>query len=506
MRGLMRRFTPRTLVGQLMLVLAAVLILAQIINLSLLVGMQRIQARSQAFQEAVNYTAELMNKVPAQLPQQYPYIIPTGRGGPQGSFFISQDNLAIELEEVKHLPRYNNQFQAELEARGLAPSQTFVTFLARSPADRVGIRRTDADVPPPRRPRPPHNGPPPEGRPFDRPPPPSFNLRRADTDVGAARGPLSRPILQEIRISAEIAPNIWFNALLPHAQTETLTWRIILATFLLLGLALLTVWAFARRISRPLTDIALAAEQLGRGQAPDILPERGTVDMRQAASAFNKMQTRLTRMLGTQRSMLRAIGHDLRTPLTSLRLRAENIPDETERAKVISTLNDMSVMTEEILNWAKDASGTEAFAKVDLTSLLASMSDDYQDQGHDVTMDDVPSTVVRLRRVALKRALQNLIDNALNYGGNAHLSATLKGEYVIIHIDDNGPGVPEAQLTEILKPFARLETSRNKDTGGTGLGLSIAESIVQSHGGVLTLSNRKPSGLRVTLSIPKDAA
>ena len=232
------------------------------------------------------------------------------------------------------------------------------------------------------------------------------------------------------------------------------------------------------------------------------MEEAGARDVKLAAQAFNNMQTRVTRMLDTQRTMLRAVGHDLRTPLTSLRIRAENIEDDVERGKVIATLNDMTVMTEEILSWAKDASGTEDLALVDLHALLESMTDNYQDQGHHVELRDFESMVVKIRRISIKRAIQNPIDNALKFGHTATLSVERKGKLVLIHVDDVGLGVPREQQEEILKPFVRLEASRNKETGGTGLGLSIANSIAQIHGGTLAMSNREPKGLRVTLTLP----
>lgn len=169
---------------------------------------------------------------------------------------------------------------------------------------------------------------------------------------------------------------------------------------------------------------------------------------------------------------------------------------------MISTLNDMTIMTEEILNWAKDASGTEELAPVDLSSFLESLTDDYQDQGHDVDLQSFETLKIRIRRTSIKRALQNLINNALQFGQAASVCVELKPDAVIIHVDDNGPGVTPEQLSEILKPFVRVETSRNKDTGGIGLGLSIANSIAQIHGGTLILSNCSPTGLRASLSIP----
>ena len=474
---MLKKLVPRTLSGQLMGLLFGVLIIAQVINLALLVGTQRFQARDSAFNSAIDHTARLIAELPDEIPDDLPYMFPRERGGVRGSFFITTDNLVDTNEGGKYLPRYNLRFQDALEERGVTPLQTYVVFFPDGHASRSArAYQEGGQIDAPSRSR----------------PTPGLNDMDGDRRLN----------LQEIRFSAELEPGIWFNSMMPRLPTESLTGRIILATGLLLGLSLFAAWFFARRISRPISDFAKAAERLGRGDNIELLSETGPADMQLAASAFNKMQTRVTRMLETQRTMLRAVGHDLRTPLTSLRLRAENIADDVEREKVISTLNDMTVMTEEILSWAKDASGSEEIASVDLVSFLESLTDDYQDQGHDVVLQGFETLKIRMRRTSIKRALQNLINNALQFGQAATVSVERKADAVIIHVDDNGPGVTPAQLSEILKPFVRLETSRNKDTGGTGLGLSIANSIAQIHGGTLILSNCIPTGLRASLSIP----
>lgn len=503
---MLRIFVPRTVVGQLMAMLAIVLLLGQVINLALLVGEQRLQARSKAYNEVIEYSSRLIAQLPDELPSRLPSRLPRLAGGPEGEFFLSQINRAEHRKDIKSLPRYNARFQAMLKDQGVSSLQTSVTFLSNGPqkldtvSQRVVLENGENVV-------------------LYRPPPPRglYGERRRrppprDAIIERERTPLERPPrgkglvkqdLQEIRLSAEIEPGVWFNAMMPHSPTESLTGRILLATGLLLGLTFLAVWIFARRISRPLSEFTRAAEKLGRGNDPQVLAETGPRDISQAAIAFNRMQTRLTRMLETQRMTLRAVGHDLRTPLTSLRIRAENIPEDLNRDKFIATLDDMTVMTEEILSWAKDASGTEEIASVNLEAMLGSLTDDYQDQGAKVSLTDFESMTVKIRRTSIKRALQNLINNALQYGAVANLSVEYDSERIMIHIEDEGPGVPEDRLADILKPFIRLEASRNKETGGTGLGLSIAESIAQIHGGRLLLSNRKPNGLRATLVLPK---
>lgn len=498
---MLRNWLPKTVVGQLVGLLAFVLILAQAINLVLLVGSQRLQARTNTFKAAIEHASRLTAELPETKPSDAPYILNLGRGAPVGSFFISLDNRAEEFDSGQSLIRENALFRIALNEKGVDVRATSVTLLAESPI----ASSPDPDF----RRRPPgrKGGRPPrdrhgldergaETRGF-RPPPPPGRISKPELES------LVRPkSLQEIRLSAELANGMWFNALMPHETIEPLRLRIFIATFLLLGLSLLAVWIFARRISRPISSFAEAADRLGRGRATELLPETGPEDLRLAAIAFNTMQTRLVHMLETQRNMLRAVGHDLRTPLTSLRLRAENIEDETERTKVISTINDMTVMTEEILGWAKDASGAEEVAAVDLGSFLESLVDDYQDQGKNVTLEPLKPTTIHIRRISVKRALQNLLNNALDYGSGATLIIEQNSNIVTIHIDDKGPGISEDQLENVLKPFVRLESSRNKETGGTGLGLSIADTIAQIHGGTLRLSNREEGGLRASLTLP----
>jgi len=258
---------------------------------------------------------------------------------------------------------------------------------------------------------------------------------------------------------------------------------------------------FVKRISRPLSKFARAADEFGRGKGPDPLEEQGPEDLRRAAQAFNRMQRRLSRTLETQRTMLRAVGHDLRTPLTSLRIRSEMIPKESNRDKFIATIDDLTLMTEEILGWAKDASTVEQASEVDLVEFINSVFEDFSEQ--DVSVLQMQSTNVSMRRLGLKRALSNIIGNALKYAGSAVISYEQKKAHHIIHVDDDGSGIPEHKFADAMKPFVRLEESRNKKTGGSGLGLSIAESILQVDGGKLVLSNRSPNGLRASLYIPK---
>ncbi len=267
-----------------------------------------------------------------------------------------------------------------------------------------------------------------------------------------------------------------------------------------LTLSLITVLA-ARGITRPMRRMAVAAEALGRGEATSPLPETGPEDIRSTAQAFNRMQDRLQRFVADRTRMLAAIGHDLRTPITSLRLRAEFVADSEVREKMLSTIDEMQKMTEATLTFAREEAAVEETRPVDLSALVQSLSDDLADLGHDVTFTNGLKIPYRCRADALKRAIRNVIENAVRYGQRARVSIARAEDSIDIVIEDDGPGIPPGLAEQVFVPFFRLEDSRNSETGGVGLGLSIARSIVRNHGGDIRLVNQA-AGLRAIVSLP----
>ena len=263
-----------------------------------------------------------------------------------------------------------------------------------------------------------------------------------------------------------------------------------------------TIWV-VRRVTTPLASLAVAAERLGRDVTAPPLPEMGTSETRRASRAFNDMQVRLRNLIENRTRLLAAISHDLRTPLTLLRLRTENVEDLQERDKMLATIAEMDSMIAATLNFARDESVAEPRKPTDLASLLQSVTDDMRDAGVPVTMEPAQSVIYECRPVALKRALTNLIDNAVKYGKTAHAAIKVTPKTVEITIDDEGPGIPEPELERVLEPFYRVEESRSRETGGVGLGLAIALSAVQAHGGELLLSNRLAGGLCASIKLPR---
>jgi signal transduction histidine kinase len=215
------------------------------------------------------------------------------------------------------------------------------------------------------------------------------------------------------------------------------------------------------------------------------------------------MQTRLRSMIENRTQMLAAISHDLRTPLQLLRLRAETVENVPEREKMLATIAEMDSMLGATLQLARDETRAESRRPTDVAALVQSVVDDMADAGFDVVMESVNPVVLDCRPDALRRAVRNLIDNAVKHGNAANVTIDVQPASVEIVIDDQGPGIPDVELERVFQPFYRVENSRNPETGGTGLGLAIALSIVQAHGGMLKLMNRKVGGLRASVTLPR---
>ena len=214
------------------------------------------------------------------------------------------------------------------------------------------------------------------------------------------------------------------------------------------------------------------------------------------------MQARLRSLVENRTRMLAAISHDLRTPLTLLRLRAENVEDAPERDKMLASIAEMDSMIAATLEFARDDAMADSRRRTDLTALLASVVDDMADTGLPVAMEVAQPIVCECQPAALKRALTNLIDNAVKYGKRARATIGTAPQAVEIIIDDDGSGIAKDELMRVFQPFYRVEGSRSRETGGVGLGLSIALFIVQAQGGQLTLSNRPEGGLRASITLP----
>ncbi len=293
------------------------------------------------------------------------------------------------------------------------------------------------------------------------------------------------------------------NAPWPRADTAII-WRLIAQTLILYGVVLLPVLWIGRRISRPLRTLADAARRFVPGEVDVPVDERGPHDLRAVISAFNALRLRVTAMLDEKDRMLGAIGHDLRTPLAALRVRIESVEDETDRAKMAETIAEMNGTLDDILSLARLGRPSEPLTEVDLSALVDAVVEDFRDLESNVTFDEeTPRLQLRLRPSLMRRAIRNLIENALKYGTAADVRIVATTQEAHIVIADGGPGIPEERLGDVFDAFTRLETSRNKDTGGIGLGLSLARAIVRDAGGDIRLANRPEGGLAATIVLPR---
>lgn len=263
-----------------------------------------------------------------------------------------------------------------------------------------------------------------------------------------------------------------------------------------------SIWA-VRRVTAPLGRLAEAAERLGRDVAAPPLAEIGSSEMRRAAQAFNRMQAQLRRLLDNRTRMLAALSHDLRTPLTLLRLRVEEVAEVEERERMAATIASMDEMIEATLAFARDDAKAESRRRIDVAALLGAVVDDLADAGFPVTMEPAAPVVLECQPTALRRALGNLLDNAVKYGGSADVAIESGRNAVTITIADRGPGIPEVELSKVFEPFYRLEGSRSRETGGSGLGLAITRAIVEAQGGAVSLANRAGGGLCARVSLPR---
>lgn len=279
-------------------------------------------------------------------------------------------------------------------------------------------------------------------------------------------------------------------------------WRLSLNLLLMLGLISLLSWFAVRWFTRPLSDLANAAEQLGRDIQQPPLEERGAIEVRRATRAFNTMQARLRRYLDDRTRILSAVSHDLKTPLTRLRLRAELIEDEELRASLCRDLEEMQAMTLATLDFLRGLDDRETAQKVDVMALLSSLQADAEELGWAVSLEENPALPpCHLRVNSIKRCLNNLLENGVKYGQAVHIRAYQQDREMWIDISDQGTGIPQEALESVFEPFFRLEDSRSRQTGGTGLGLSIARNLARAQGGEVELHNRPEGGLLARLRL-----
>ena len=305
-------------------------------------------------------------------------------------------------------------------------------------------------------------------------------------------------------MSIQMADGTWLNGFIPIRPPGSFFQHTHVISQILLSmvlLALTAMWAVSW-LSKPIKHLSEAAERLGRDIASPGAQETGPKEFRQAAHSFNVMRDRICRLVEDRTQMLAAISHDLRTPITRLRLRMEFVEESPERVRMLEDLDEMERMISATMIFARDTVPNEDRQSVDIASLVQGAAADFSDMGADITYNGPESLNIKIHALAMKRAVVNLIDNAQKYGGSVTVVLSKTAEDIELVIDDAGPGIPPEYRELVFSPFVRLEKSRNRDTGGNGLGLSIARAAIRAHGGDIVLGDSPTQGLRVTVTLP----
>jgi signal transduction histidine kinase len=301
----------------------------------------------------------------------------------------------------------------------------------------------------------------------------------------------------------ELSDHSWVMFSLPARSLGLEEWeRNLIIIALILLSAFIVALVATRHLAAPLERFAEGARRFGVDHQAPPIPVVGPYEIRQAILAFNAMQAQLKHFIEDRTQMLAAISHDLRAPLTRMRLRGEFIEDTEQQSRLFRDVDEMQAMINSALEFFRDDARLEHPTAFDLAELLHTVVDDFKDAGSEVAFDGAPRFVYTGRPIGLKRALVNLIDNAIKYGGEPSVQLKAWDDHVEIHILDRGPGIAPEFREQVFTPFFRLEGSRNKNTGGVGLGLSAARATVLEHGGTLALDNRRDSGLQVRVSLP----
>jgi signal transduction histidine kinase len=326
------------------------------------------------------------------------------------------------------------------------------------------------------------------------------DLGEVAVQFGAA-GAMARPAILNgsVRLADDTFLN--FGATLAEAASPWTTHSTLFSTTLMAGGVVAVAAMLLRSLVRPLRRLAAAADAIGRG--PDVaVAETGPDEVRQVAQAFNGMQARIHRLMQDRTQALAAVSHDLRTPITRLRLRAGFLADPEVQAAIDADLEEMEGMIEATLAYLRGDTETETAQVTDLAALLSTLTDNVCDAGGAATYAGPNHVAIELRPSAVKRAFANLVNNAMTYGGSVQVTVSSVASGVTVKVEDTGPGISSENLERVFQPFQRLENSRNRGTGGVGLGLAIARQAIENEGGSIRLSNRQSGGLSAEVFLP----
>lgn len=302
-------------------------------------------------------------------------------------------------------------------------------------------------------------------------------------------------------VSIQLVDGSWLNVTAVQLPANGPLSRFMLAALAVaIALTLLSVWG-ANRVARPLKYLGDAASRIGGEEDIPPIPEAGPADVRRLTRSFNEMAARVRRTMTDQRTLLRSVGHDLRSPLTSMRIRLEFVHDDKLRDQLIESVEEMEALTSDALEAARGEVSSETSEVVEIGSIIRAVCEEQRALGNIIAVSSSGDVWIDGRRRELRRAIRNLVENATIHGGGAEIRIDRDGSFALISVCDDGPGIPDKELARMLEPFAQLDEARTRSNRGSGLGLSIARGIVERHGGKLELMNRQSGGLRATLRL-----
>ncbi|WP_375551436.1 ATP-binding protein [Rhodophyticola porphyridii] len=451
----------RSLRSQLLILIMAALVVAQAISLWLFVDERSLAIRAALGFEAAGRAANV-----ARLLEEAPPDL-------QASILRAADSplVRFDLSDTPSVTEPDHHHAAAVEARVRA-------LLGDSYSRDIRVRLDDIETPVL--------------------PLPNLSPEMAEMHRSMMQGETAA---LEMTLSIALAGGRWLNVG-TRFERPPLQWPLFSTLTFALTAALMLItmcWFLVTRLTGPLRKLAGAAERLGRGEDAVPLPLVGPEEVEDLTRAFNQMQDRLTRFVADRTRVLAAVGHDLRSPLTALRVRAELVDEDETRDSLIESIEEMQTMAEATLSFAEDLTGTEEPRTVDIGPFLHDLVADMIDPPDIV---GGPGVEARLRPVAFRRALRNVAENATRYGRDAQITWRTDDDTLLIEIRDRGPGIPSDKLEQVFDPFFRLEGSRSRETGGHGLGLSIARSIIRAHGGEIRMANRPQGGLVATMVVP----
>ena len=477
------RLMPQTLRGQLLSVLLLAVLGAQTAGTFLLLDERRLAVRAALGAEVVGRAANVTRLLEESPPAMHSTILGAA-DSPLVRFRVDPEPLAQDIQGMgaEDVARRLSALLANAEPRAIAvQTRALSNDTMMPPFSSVGGS--------------PHIHPDPGNAMVARHMPEMH--RRMMAFHRSGRGAL------ELTLSIRLADSAWLNVatqLRPPALQ--LTWSAAISTALLLATIAGVVWFSVRRLTQPMEAIAEQAERLGRGDDVTPIPLSGPIELRRTIDAFNRMQARLRRFIRERTEIVAALAHDLRSPLTAMRFRAEMLDPSEDRQRLELLITEMEQMTEASLTFGRGVTVNEPMTEIDLSNLVEQIAAELRETAAAVEFTSAGAVTVSGRPIALKRALRNLVENAIRYGERATISVSRQiGEAVLI-VSDEGPGLDEEALERAFEPYLRFETSRSRETGGAGLGLAIARDVVRSHGGEIVLRNRPSRGLDAVVTLP----